>query len=132
MGLHAFGWRFPSVLFGVAGVLLLYFLALELWGSVWWAGLAGLLLSLDGLHIVQSRIAMLDIFLCTFVTAGMLLLVLDRRRMTAVSRREGWVDRIFGSPYRLGAGGRWERRSPRNGRAPTRWSSGRSCAPRGR
>ena len=104
MGLHAFGWRFPSVLFGVAGVLLLYFLALELWGSVWWAGLAGLLLSLDGLHIVQSRIAMLDIFLCTFITAGMLLLVLDRRRMTAAARGRRWVDRIFGSPYRLGAG----------------------------
>ncbi len=106
MGLNAFGWRLPSVLFGVAGVILLYFLALQLWGSVWWAGLAALLLSLDGLHIVQSRIAMLDIFLCTFITAGMLLLVLDRRRTVETAGRPaaGWLDRIFGSPYRLGAG----------------------------
>ena len=49
---------------------LLYLLALRLWRSIWWAGLASLLLALDGLHIVQSRIAMLDIFLTTFITAG--------------------------------------------------------------
>ena len=107
MGLHAIGWRLPSVLFGVAGVALLYLLALELWGSVWWAALAGLLLSLDGLHIVQSRIAMLDIFLCTFITAGMLLVVLDRRTSTAAPAETGRrrrVDRLFGSRYRLGAG----------------------------
>jgi dolichyl-phosphate-mannose-protein mannosyltransferase len=105
-GLRPFGWRFPSALFGVAGVLLLYFLALELWASVWWAGMAAMLLALDGLHIVQSRIAMLDVFLCTFITAGMLLLVLDRARMADAASRppRGWVERIFGSPYRLGAG----------------------------
>ncbi len=107
-GLRSIGWRLPSALFGTAGVALLYFLALELWGSVWWAGLAALLLALDGLHIVQSRIAMLDIFLTTFITAGMLLLVLDRKR-TRLGHpgREGLaghVERIFGSPYRLGAG----------------------------
>src|SRR5712691_8897364 len=82
-GLHSFGWRFPSVVFGIAGVGLLYLLALRLWGSPWWAGLAALLLSLDGLHIVQSRIAMLDIFLTTFITAGMLLLAMDRKRVDA-------------------------------------------------
>ena len=70
LGLRSIGWRLPSALFGTAGVALLYFLALELWGSVWWAGLAALLLALDGLHIVQSRMAMLDIFLTTFITAG--------------------------------------------------------------
>jgi dolichyl-phosphate-mannose-protein mannosyltransferase len=63
------------------------------------------LLALDGLHIVQSRIAMLDVFLCTFITAGILLLVLDRRRSAEPGRAPpGWIDRVFGSPYRLGAG----------------------------
>lgn len=108
LGLRAIGWRLPSAVFGIAGVGLLYFLALELWGSVWRAGLAGLLLALDGLHIVQSRIAMLDIFLTTFITAGMLLLVLDRKRTgSTIPPRGGFVgrlDRVFGSPYRLGAG----------------------------
>jgi dolichyl-phosphate-mannose-protein mannosyltransferase len=105
IGLRPIGWRLPSAVFGIAGVALLYLLALRLWGSVWWAGFASLLLALDGLHIVQSRIAMLDIFLATFVTAGMLFLVLDRERMDlGSSGRWPRVDRVFGSPSRLWAG----------------------------
>ncbi len=107
LGNRPIGWRLPSAVFGIAGVALLYFLALELWGSIWWAGFSALLLALDGLHIVQSRIAMLDIFLTTFITAGTLLLVLDRRRMREPDGRRSpptWVTRIFGSWYRLGAG----------------------------
>jgi dolichyl-phosphate-mannose-protein mannosyltransferase len=105
LGLRALGWRLPSAVFGIAGVALLYLLALRLWRSVWWAGLASLLLALDGLHIVQSRIAMLDIFLTTFITAGLLFLVLDRELMDEGPRgRWPIIDRVFGSPYRLWAG----------------------------
>jgi dolichyl-phosphate-mannose-protein mannosyltransferase len=108
MGLHPLAWRLPSALFGTAAVLLVYLLALALWGSVWWAGLAGLLLSLDGLHIVQSRIAMLDVFLATFVLAGVHLMVLDRRasrRQVEVGRQPStFVERTFGTGYRFGAG----------------------------
>ncbi len=106
LGLRSFGWRLPSALFGIAGVALLYLLALRLWRSIWWAGLASLLLALDGLHIVQSRIAMLDIFLTTFITAGMLFLVLDREQMGAHPTPPRWprTDRLFGSAYRFWAG----------------------------
>ena len=38
IGLRSIGWRLPSAIFGIAGVALLYLLALRLWGSVWWAG----------------------------------------------------------------------------------------------
>jgi dolichyl-phosphate-mannose-protein mannosyltransferase len=106
LGLRPIGYRLPSVIFGTAGVLVLYLLALELWGSAWWAGLAGMLLSLDGLHIVQSRIAMLDIFLVTFITAGALFLVRDRKRVldAAPKRSEGRIERWFWSKDRLLAG----------------------------
>jgi dolichyl-phosphate-mannose-protein mannosyltransferase len=106
IGDRPFGWRFPSALFGIAGVLLLYLLALELWGSVWWAGLAALALALDGLHVVQSRMAMLDIFLTTFLTAGFLFVVLDRKRSRPSEAASGGtrLDRWFGSRYRLLAG----------------------------
>ena len=80
-GLHAFGWRLPSALFGIAGVALLYMLTLRMWGSPGWATFAAVLLAVDGLHIVQSRMAMLDIFLSTFIVAGFLFLVLDRERL---------------------------------------------------
>jgi dolichyl-phosphate-mannose-protein mannosyltransferase len=105
LGLRPIGWRLPSAVFGIAGVALLYLLALRLWRSVWWAGFAALLLALDGLHIVQSRIAMLDIFLSTFVTAGMLFLALDRERMD-VGQSGRWprIERVFGSQYRLWSG----------------------------
>jgi dolichyl-phosphate-mannose--protein O-mannosyl transferase len=105
-GNRPIGWRLPSALFGIAGVALLYLLAFRLWRSVWWAGAAALLLALDGLHIVQSRIAMLDIFLTTFITAGMLFVVLDRERMGVVDKAGRWprIDSMFGSPYRLWAG----------------------------
>ena len=76
-------------------------------GSVWWAGCAALLLALDGLHIVQSRIAMLDIFLTTFITAAVLFLVLDRRadgHAPRPSRGGDGSSAVFGSPFRLWAG----------------------------
>jgi dolichyl-phosphate-mannose-protein mannosyltransferase len=105
LGLRSIGWRLPSAVFGIVGVALLYLLALRLWASVWWAGLASLLLALDGLHIVQSRIAMLDVFLTTFITAGMLFLVLDRERMDRGPRgRWPIIESVFGSPFRLLAG----------------------------
>jgi dolichyl-phosphate-mannose--protein O-mannosyl transferase len=97
------GWRLPSALFGLAGVLLVYLIALELWGSAWWAGLAGFLVAVDGLAVVQSRIAMLDVFSATFALAGVYLIVLVRTRGRArpdLGRVGGW----FGSSYRLGAG----------------------------
>jgi dolichyl-phosphate-mannose-protein mannosyltransferase len=106
IGQRPIGWRFPSAVYGIVGVALLYLLALRLWKSVWWAGLASLLLALDGLHIVQSRIAMLDIFLTTFVTAAVLFLVLDRERMESPRTTRRWrrTERLFGSPFRLWAG----------------------------
>jgi len=73
------GYRSAAVIAGTAGVLLTYFIALELWGSVLAAGLAAALLALDGLHLVQSRMAMLDIFLSTFVLGAVLCVVRARR-----------------------------------------------------
>src|SRR5919197_2106051 len=101
LGLTPVGWRLMPALFGIAAVMLLYALALELWGSVWWAGLAGGLLALDGVHIVQSRMAMLDVFVTTFILAALYFLVLDRTR---AGPRASVVDRWVGSRYRLLAG----------------------------
>ena len=103
-GLTPFGWRFPSAVFGVAGVMLLYLFALELWRSVWWAGFAGGLLLVDGLHVVHSRLAMLDIFLTTFVTAGMFFIVRHRTRRVRDVEQHGGIVRWFGSTDLLMAG----------------------------
>jgi dolichyl-phosphate-mannose--protein O-mannosyl transferase len=78
-----FGFRVASATFGTTSVMLAAVLAWRLFGSVVWAGVAGLLLATENLNFVQSRVSMLDIFLVTFVLAGFLFLVLDRQ----------WIDR---------------------------------------
>ena len=77
-GNRPFGWRVASAVAGTASVALLALLALRLFHSVAWAGVSGILLATESLHFVQSRIAMVDIFLTMFVVAGFLFLVLDR------------------------------------------------------
>lgn len=79
-GEHPWAARLPGALLGIVQVLLLYFLAFALWRSVWWAGLAGSFLALDGLSIVTSRLAMLDIYCATFLLAGFYFVVRHRLR----------------------------------------------------
>ena len=130
IGQRSIGWRVPSAVFGIAGVGLLYLLALRLWRSVWWAGLAALLLALDGLHIVQSRMAMLDIFVTTFVTAAVLFLVLDRERMETRRSVAGGLGSSGSSARRIACGrvSSWDVRWPRNGRARSRCRSSEASA----
>jgi dolichyl-phosphate-mannose-protein mannosyltransferase len=108
VGATPLGSRLPSVVFGVAGVLFVFLLGMELWRSVGWATLAAFLLATDGLHVVHSRIAMLDVFLTTFVTAGAYFLVRDLRRTRdqrpSARPSRGWVTGLFGSRDRLLAG----------------------------
>ncbi|HWL35046.1 MAG TPA: phospholipid carrier-dependent glycosyltransferase [Frankiaceae bacterium] len=74
----AFGWRIAAVVFGALSVLVLCRLGRRLFRSTLLGCLAGLLLALDGLHFVQSRVAMLDIFLMFFVLAAAACAVADR------------------------------------------------------
>lgn len=81
-GNDSFGWRFSAALFGTATVALVFLLARKLFIDRWIAAVAGLLAASDFLLIVQSRIAMLDIFLTFFVVLGFLLLAYDRERVS--------------------------------------------------
>ena len=78
-GRRDIGFRLPPAVAGAAGVLLTYLLAMELWASVATAGLAALLVAVDGLHLVQSRLGMLDIFMSTLVLLGAVFVVRLRR-----------------------------------------------------
>ncbi|MEU4426510.1 phospholipid carrier-dependent glycosyltransferase [Actinoplanes sp. NPDC024001] len=77
-GNNELGWRFPAAVAGTLMVLILVRLAYRLFGSVVLAGLAGLLMALDGFHLVLSRMSLLDIFLGLFVLATFAAMVLDR------------------------------------------------------
>ncbi|WP_462186359.1 MULTISPECIES: dolichyl-phosphate-mannose--protein mannosyltransferase [unclassified Frankia] len=72
------GWRFSSALFGTLAVLVLARAARRMFRSTLLGCFAGLLLALDGLEFVQSRIGILDIFLMTGVVVALACLLLDR------------------------------------------------------
>ncbi|MFV0287396.1 MAG: dolichyl-phosphate-mannose--protein mannosyltransferase [Demequina sp.] len=79
-GVTPFGWRFFAALFGVAACVILAFTARRLFRSTIWGTVAGVLLAVDGEHVVLSRTALLDGFLTFFIIAGFALLVVDRER----------------------------------------------------
>jgi dolichyl-phosphate-mannose--protein O-mannosyl transferase len=89
----AFAWRISSVVFGSLAILFLARAARRMFRSNLLGTLAGLLLALDGLEFVQSRLALLDIFLMFWVVAAFACLVRDRddvreRLADAVDRGE--------------------------------------------
>jgi dolichyl-phosphate-mannose-protein mannosyltransferase len=106
----SFGWRFSAAVAGTLSVILLVRVARRMTGSTLLGGLAGLLLALDGLHFVQSRVAMLDIFLSFWVLAAFACFVVDRdavrSRLAAASDDEldGWGPRLGLRPWRLAGG----------------------------
>ena len=70
-GNHEFGWRIASAVFGSFLVLLVGLIARELFKSDSWAALASGLTALDGLALVHSRTALLDLFLSFFVALAL-------------------------------------------------------------
>ena len=77
-GMNAFGWRFASLVFGTLLVLFTIRMARRLSRSTLVGGIAGILLTFDGLAFVMSRIALLDIFQATFAVAAVSALLADR------------------------------------------------------
>lgn len=63
-------WRAGSLLFGLLTLPLTYLLARRLYASRFCATTATFLVAIDFLHLVQSRIAMLDAYLSFFVMLG--------------------------------------------------------------
>jgi dolichyl-phosphate-mannose--protein O-mannosyl transferase len=100
-GNNSFGWRISAVVAGIVSVLLIVRIGRRLFRSTVLGCAAGLLLTLDGLHFVLSRSAMLDIFLMLFVLAafGCVLLDRDQRRARALAALTAGEPIPGGAPY---------------------------------
>lgn len=87
----AFGWRFSSAVAGTLMIVLIVIAAALMFRSPIVSAIAGLLLSVDGLHLSHSRLALLDIFLALFVLLAFVLLLVDRQdgRMRLAHRLGG-------------------------------------------
>ena len=72
-GDNEFGWRFASAVFGTLLILLFARLVHVLFYSPLLTGLGAALMALDGLLLVHSRTALLDLFLTFFTLLGIFL-----------------------------------------------------------
>jgi dolichyl-phosphate-mannose--protein O-mannosyl transferase len=66
-GDNAFGWRIAAAIAGTLTIYLAARIAKRIFQENYWATLTALLMTLDGLNLVMSRTALLDIFLTLFV-----------------------------------------------------------------
>lgn len=80
-GMTPFGWRIGAVVAGSLTVLILTRLIIGLTGSLWIGAVGGLLLTLDGVHFVMSRLALLDVFLTFWLVLALAFLVADRNQL---------------------------------------------------
>lgn len=110
-GFHPAAWRFPVAVAGTVSVGLVYLLTWLLLRRVA-AGVAATvgalaaaaLLATDFLHLVQSRIAMLDAIITLFAIGAVLAIVLDRDRPRERADAPWWWRLTLGRPWRLVAG----------------------------
>ena len=107
-GVTPLGWRSAAALAGALTVLVVVRAGRRLTGSTLLGCLAGVLLALDGLHFVQSRTGMLDVFLVLWTTAAFGCLLVDRdavrSRLADAGPVAGWGPRLGRRPWRLLAG----------------------------
>ena len=109
-GYDAFGWRVTAALAGTASVGLAYVAGRRLLhgtagrAATVGATAASILLATDFLHLVQSRIAMLDAFITLFVVGAVAFAILDRDRPPPAERGPWWWSLTVGRPWRLAAG----------------------------
>jgi dolichyl-phosphate-mannose-protein mannosyltransferase len=77
-GLTPFGWRFAVALVGSLAILMTARITRRMTRSTLLGCVAGLLLAVEGLELVMSRTALLDIFVMFWVLAAFGCLVVDR------------------------------------------------------
>ena len=111
-GLTPFGWRVSAAIFGTLTVLVLCRLVRRMTGSTLLGCAAGLLLATDGLHLVVSRLALLDVFVGFWVVCAVACLVADRDwararfARAAATRVSRWgpIGLLLLRPWRIAAG----------------------------
>ena len=74
-GYNEFGWRISAAIVGSLSVTLIYFTAKKLFNSEFLSIATAFLILVDGLNLVHSRTALLDIFLMFFIQCAVLAII---------------------------------------------------------
>ena len=96
-GDNPFGWRFFPVLFGMACVLLFYFICRTLSMSNEATLLATFLFSLENMIFLQASVAMLDVYTLTFMLAAFFLYLRGSYVMSGISAGLGTLAKLTGA-----------------------------------
>ena len=84
-GNNEFGWRISAAVIGSAAIVLIYLIAQQLFNSRFLSNIAAGLLALDGLNLVMSRVALLDVFLMFFILLATYFLLRNMYWFTGVA-----------------------------------------------
>jgi len=74
-GFNEFGWRFTAAVIGSLSIAVMYFTTRKLFNNYLLSSTAAIFMTFDGLELVQSRTALLDIFLMFFLQIAFLSLI---------------------------------------------------------
>jgi dolichyl-phosphate-mannose--protein O-mannosyl transferase len=113
-GATPFGWRFAVAVLGTLSILMVARITRRLTRSDLIGTIAGLLLAVEGMHLVMSRTGLLDMVLMFWVLASFGLLLIDRDhtrgRLADMVTRDGlstmsteWGPRLGVRPWRWAA-----------------------------
>ena len=116
-GMTPFGWRVSSAVVGALMVMVMIRLARRVTRSTLLGLVAGLFMCFDGLQLVLSRMALLDVFAAFFVLCAVSCMVADRdwlrTRMAALVpagtrlAARAWGPMLWWRPWRLATGVFW-------------------------
>jgi dolichyl-phosphate-mannose-protein mannosyltransferase len=84
-GNNEFGWRIIAAVVGSTSILIIYLIVQRLFNSIFLSNIAAALFALDGLHLVMSRVALLDIFLMFFMLLAFYLILRDNLWLSGVA-----------------------------------------------
>ena len=83
-GFHEFGWRVAAAVVGSLSVAVIFVTSKKLFDNYLLSSTAALFMAFDGLELVQSRTALLDIFLMFFLQLSFLALIYSQHWVAGV------------------------------------------------
>ncbi len=84
-GYNEFGWRISSAVFGSVAIVLIYFTARKLFNNYFLSCSAAFLMTIDGLELVHSRVALLDLFLMFFLLVALLAILYSNHWIAGIA-----------------------------------------------